>query len=140
MRIDELSASACPELAFPKPEPRKVTKARTKREDEKARRECLAIVRKRDGYRCRRCGTDKGRMDGHEIVLRSKGGDPHDPRNVLLLCEHCHMFLVHHEKTVRIEGADANGEVLFVDIERSDVGKQLGRRRHEETKAPRARR
>jgi 5-methylcytosine-specific restriction endonuclease McrA len=100
-------------------------KAERKRDDEKARRECLAIVRKRDAYRCRRCETDKGRMDGHEIVPRSLGGDPHDPRNVLLLCEHCHMYLVHHEKTVRIEGDDAGKEVLFVDVERSDVGKKL---------------
>jgi 5-methylcytosine-specific restriction endonuclease McrA len=124
---EQLSASACPDLKFAKPEPRKVVKARSKREDEKARRECLAIVRKRDAHRCRRCRADKGRMDGHEILPRSLGGDPHDPRNVLLLCEHCHMFLVHHEKTVRIEGNDASGEVLFVDVERSDVGKKLHR-------------
>jgi hypothetical protein len=122
---EQLSASACQELKFAKPTPRRVVKAERKRDDEKARRDCLAIVRKRDAHRCRRCRTNKGRMDGHEIVLRSLGGDPNDPRNVLLLCEHCHMFLVHHEKTVRIEGNDANGEVLFVDVERSDVGKRL---------------
>lgn len=128
---EQLSASACPDLAFAKPEPRRVTKARQKREDEQARRECMVIVRKRDGHRCRRCGTNKGRLDGHEIVPRSLGGDPHDPRNVLLLDEHCHMFLVHHEKTVRIEGNDANGEVLFVDVERSDVGKRLHKQPNE---------
>ncbi|WP_368861199.1 HNH endonuclease [Frankia sp. AgB32] len=28
--------------------------------------------------------------DGHEPLLRSRGGDPADPNNIVLLCRACH--------------------------------------------------
>lgn len=121
------SASAHPGLRFAKPESSRTIKAREKRDEERRRRECLAIVRKRDNWTCRRCQTRDGLMHGHEIIARSLGGDDTDPSNVILLCERCHLYLVHYTKTVRIEGADANYPVKFVYVDRSDVGRKLHR-------------
>lgn len=53
---------------------------------------CYIVLFERTGNRCEECGG-KGDFRGlrkHEIVLRSKGGDPTDPSNCLLLCGKCH--------------------------------------------------
>jgi hypothetical protein len=92
------AARATGGLMFPKPTPKKVEKAREKRDDQAARSYCRLVVWKRAGYRCESCGRpvkmasdffkDVGQV--HEKVSRAKGGDPTDPENCVLLCYDCH--------------------------------------------------
>lgn len=85
----------------PKPEPWKKVKARRREARVKARRDCRAVVYKRDGGRCTKCGV-RLRLDLreaahefevahiHEVKRRSAGGDPTDPDNCITLCYRCH--------------------------------------------------
>jgi 5-methylcytosine-specific restriction endonuclease McrA len=87
-------------LMYPKPTPQRRIKAKTDRQNVVARAKCVAAVWKRDNRECQHCGywlykhteTDQVFKVGHvhEIVPRSRGGDPHDPANCLLLCPQCH--------------------------------------------------
>lgn len=90
-----------PIVPCPKPEPRRVVKAREAREDAGKRRACLDLVWRRAGNRCENCDRPVKRADdpawternaghGHEVIYRSRGGDPHEPMNVVLLCDSCH--------------------------------------------------
>lgn len=66
---------------------------------------CRYRVWMRDHRCCRRCGvpvklksdTLFDLMHAHEIVLRSKGGDPNDTRNVISLCLNCHLNGAHRQ-------------------------------------------
>ena len=96
-----------------KPEPRAVTKRDEKRQQE---REALAVrnlVRERDRYRCRACGTQGDSynpVDVHHLKLRSAGGGD-TTSNLLCLCRVDHALT--HAYRLFIVGEDANGELRF---------------------------
>ena len=48
-----------------------------------------ARIRKRDGYRCKNCGTSGVELHVHHIVPLSKGGTNSDG-NLATLCNECH--------------------------------------------------
>ena len=87
-------------MPFPKPTPRKVEKARTKRAHAVSRAVCRALVYQRAGGRCESCGarlvlkTSEASIYTlahiHEKQYRSRGGDDTDPDNCLCLCMKCH--------------------------------------------------
>lgn len=78
-----------------------------------ARRVCVETVRARDGHACRVCGRAVQYLypgaetfgSVHEIVFRSRGGDPTTPSNCVLLCEPCHRAV--HAHRVRLSVVDA---------------------------------
>lgn len=78
-----------------------------------ARRDCVALVRARDEDTCRVCGRNVQYLYPgiesfgavHEIVFRSRGGDPTDPTNGVLLCDPCHRDV--HAHRVRLSVRDA---------------------------------
>lgn len=47
-------------------------------------------IRKRDGYRCRKCGR-AGRLEVDHIVRVVDGGAIWDPDNLQTLCRRCHI-------------------------------------------------
>lgn len=59
-----------------------------------------AIVRERDGHRCRVCGSRDG-VQVHHIRYRSRGGD-HATGNLVCLCVICHGRV--HAGTLRLSG------------------------------------
>ena len=59
-----------------------------------------AIVRERDGHRCRVCGSRDG-VQVHHIRYRSRGGD-HATWNLVCLCGGCHGRV--HAGTLRLSG------------------------------------
>ena len=77
---------------------RRQEQARKARQQAKARRICTDAVWSRAGGRCESCGcpVQRGgtywRVIGHvhEIVPRSRGGDPTDPATCVLVCPSCH--------------------------------------------------
>ena len=85
---------------FAKPEPRRRVKARTDRQKAKARKDCVSLVWARANNRCQDCGrhvckpreTDNPFDVGHvhEVIPRSRGGDPTDPEQCILACVKCH--------------------------------------------------
>ena len=85
---------------FAKPEARKRVKARSDRAKAAARQRCVAAVWKRAERFCEVCHvwllkpseTDNPLAIGHvhEIIPRSRGGDPTDPDNCILACPKCH--------------------------------------------------
>lgn len=89
-----------------------------------ARRDCVEVVRTRDEDACRVCGRSVQYLYPglasfgavHEIVFRSRGGDPTDPRNCILLCEPCHRDVHAHRVrlSVRDMTAGADGEIDIV--------------------------
>ena len=96
-------------LAFPKPERRRVEKQRTKRRKGLSRAQCRGIVYQREHWRCQRCHRaltldvyppHPAFPHVHEIVPRSKGGDPCEPTNCELLCGACHLPGGQHAPTV----------------------------------------
>jgi hypothetical protein len=86
---------------FPKPEARRLAKARARRSCHAARKACREVVWARAGGRCERCRArvvqpkDAAWFGAaghvHEIKFRSRGGDPNDPTGAVLLCWKCHM-------------------------------------------------
>lgn len=96
------ASSNWPGLAIPKPEPRKRSKARKKRQFAKARKAALAETYNRDGGRCVRCRrplylnpSDEGAdwfnvANINEKRPRSLGGDPLDSKGQNTLCAGCH--------------------------------------------------
>lgn len=84
----------------PKPEPRHRVKSRSDRQKAKARKVCVDAVWSRANHRCEDCGrhvckpreTDSPFDVGHvhEVIPRSRGGDPTDPTNCVLACVICH--------------------------------------------------
>jgi len=51
-----------------------------------------AYVLSRDGYKCRKCKTQKGKLHVHHIIFRSECGTD-SPENLTTLCESCHSKL-----------------------------------------------
>ncbi len=56
----------------PRPTPRVLVKAQTKRDQDTADRKVRMAVKKRDKGKCRECG--KASMHQHHIVFKSHGG------------------------------------------------------------------
>lgn len=80
------------------------------------RAETRASVVMRDGGRCRVCREYVGDYGhAHEIVYRSRGGDPCDPENVILLCARHHRL--EHEHRIRLRGTASH---LTIEYERPD--------------------
>jgi hypothetical protein len=105
-------------MTYPKPEPRKKTKARKKRAKAKNTKSIRAAVFNRDGYVCRCC--DRRQAESmHEIVPRSLGGKV-SMENSIAVCGSgttgCHGKLQQHKIDVfcgSVVGAE--GALLFVD-------------------------
>ena len=57
-----------------------------------------AAARRRDGNRCRRCGSTE-KLEVHHIVSLAHGGAKYDLANLMTLCARCHR---------QVEGAGAN--------------------------------
>lgn len=78
-------------------------------EQDERRRDVLMIVHVRDGFRCQAekvwpevtCG---GRLDGHEPLPRSRGGDPLDPDQVISICRQHHDCIHSHPTLARERG------------------------------------
>lgn len=67
-----------------------------KREECKCDLLWAAAIKKRDGYRCRRCGEDNARLlQSAHIHSRSRKSTRHDLRNGVCLCSGCHQFWAH---------------------------------------------
>ncbi len=49
-----------------------------------------AIIRRRAGGRCKRCGRETTRLDVNHITALGDGGAPYDPANLEALCRPCH--------------------------------------------------
>ena len=77
-------------------------RARERRQAAKARKACVDAVWKRAGSgdygRCEGCGRLVARTSAyahmlghvHEVIFRSRGGNPHDPDGCKLYCYFCH--------------------------------------------------
>lgn len=94
-----------------KPRPRVLDKLDARRADDKALREAIVTVRRRDGGKCRACG--KPGAHAHHIVYRSHGGSD-EPGNLIWACVACHRLIhakvlivrfdpKHPAKTIRFE-------------------------------------
>lgn len=83
---------------FPKPEPLRKVRERSRRDRSLRRRACVEAVWARAEGRCQDCGRRVWpahvdfRLVGHvhEVVSRARGGDELDPGNCQLLCYGCH--------------------------------------------------
>jgi 5-methylcytosine-specific restriction endonuclease McrA len=106
-------------IAFPKPQTRKVERAKKRRQE----RQWISAVRgevfKRDS-KCRSCGIVAGVHHLHEIVYRSRTrGQPIKSRistnNCIRLCLECHQAIHLSRLTVVVHDKDlgANGIVDF---------------------------
>jgi hypothetical protein len=96
-----------------KPQPKPTARVREKAEKVKQtkahRAEVAKAVARRDGHRCRCCGTacDPNAMElmkrahQHHIVFRSKGGND-TTENLVSLCAWCHADV--HAHVLKVEG------------------------------------
>ncbi len=68
-------------------------------------RELKVKLMERCHGRCEKCRKlpDFRGLDKHEIVRRSQGGDPLDPKNCLMLCRPCHNFETFGVKEVKAD-------------------------------------
>lgn len=73
-----------------KPKPHVLNKLAAKRDATRAYREACAVVRQRDGGKCRACA--KPGNQAHHIVYRSRGGK-NVPSNLIWACDRCHKFI-----------------------------------------------
>lgn len=105
-----------PELGIPKLRRIADEKDEDDAEHRRKREACMRIVKPRDHFRCRNWEDDRivhtRNLHGHEILPRSLGGDDTDTRNVVLLCNTCHLWAVHGKRLV-ILGTDANKTLRF---------------------------
>ena len=53
-------------------------------------KETAAAVRRRDGYKCVKCGASDGWLPVDHIVERKDGGSDYDPSNLQTVCNSCH--------------------------------------------------
>lgn len=75
--------------------------SRKRLEQNAARASCRAAVIKRDNWRCRGAGLIPdhrcaGPLDVHEVLPRSRGGDPLDPDACIAVCREAHGWLHEH--------------------------------------------
>ena len=60
------------------------------------------IIR-RDGKRCKLCGSDYW-LEAHHIIYKSQGGERTNPLNGIMLCKQCHMAI--HARTIKFKKSD----------------------------------
>lgn len=68
---------------------RRATSAAVKVRDSKAWKEVREAAKRRDGYRCRRCGSSE-KVEAHHVHGLADGGSAFTLANVLTLCAVCH--------------------------------------------------
>ena len=104
-------------LKYAKPEPTAVQKKRRAKLEQRNERACRAIVKKRDGGRCRIPNCNNRDVELHHIVYRSKSSRlKWDARNCCLLCRDHHQL--RHAGVINISG-DADGELIITgDVDR----------------------
>lgn len=108
-----------------KPERRSAVKKRLKRQRGLSRAQCRAIVFKREHGKCQRCRRpvtfdcypwEDDRAHVNELIPRSRGGDPLDPKNCELICRLCHFPNGQHAPTParmrRLQQLDAEAKTL----------------------------
>jgi 5-methylcytosine-specific restriction endonuclease McrA len=83
--------------ATQKPKPRVLVQAEKRRQKIKTLREASAEVKKRDGGKCRVCGTPGNQA--HHLVYRSHGGKD-TPSNLVWCCSTCHRLI--HAKVLLV--------------------------------------
>lgn len=67
---------------------RAVERRRGQRRPSVARHQLPALTKRRDGYRCQRCGGTAG-LEAHHITARQDGGGD-VLSNMITLCHQCH--------------------------------------------------
>lgn len=68
------------------------------RSQQRSEAKCKQLIRVRSRGRCEACpvlhdGPVRPGVDKHEIKSRSRGGDPCDPTNCILICRPCHDWI-----------------------------------------------
>ena len=87
--------------ACPKPTPRVLLKEQSARTKAAHQRAVYAAVRRREGGRCRICGTRRGTLQHHHVVGGS-GRRKDETGNVVLICARCHAY--RHAGLITIKG------------------------------------
>lgn len=99
-----------PAFAFPKSEPKAVTKRRKEKLDAKDERACREITRKRDGGKCRVPGCKEVATELHHIVYRSRSKRLRwRTENCVWLCQSHHQL--EHAGIISISG-NADEEII----------------------------
>jgi len=80
---------------------RRASSAAVKARDSRAWQQVRDLAKRRDGFRCRLCGSSE-QIEAHHIQGLAEGGSAFSLENVITLCAHCH----------RKEGAKAKGQFL----------------------------
>ena len=89
------------------------------------------IIR-RDGKRCKLCGSDYW-LEAHHIIYKSQGGERTNPLNGIMLCKQCHMAI--HARKIKFKKSDLHytqveyfesiGAVVFDSHNQPVKGKHL---------------
>ena len=83
-----------------------------------------AYVLNRDGYKCQKCKTTKGKLHVHHIIFRSQGGTD-DPNNLTTLCKICHDKL--HNGEFELKGKRSKTKhATEIGIVKSQLKQQFG--------------
>lgn len=85
-------------LSLQKPKPRLLSKWQKDIQQKAEWRRVSAVVRKRDGGKCRACGKPGNQI--HHIVYRSHGGKD-VASNLILTCSRCHAAI--HAKVTLVD-------------------------------------
>jgi 5-methylcytosine-specific restriction endonuclease McrA len=107
----------------PKPAPRCLTKQWLVAEEAKAKRNAYARVTRRDGPRCRICGSSR-RLEKHHVLARSLGGRD-EPANLIQICggpDGCHAK--RHAGLIRITGNADERLMVWFDARVSKSGRE----------------
>lgn len=129
-KTGQASASASPDLAFPKSRGKAgkgVSDREAQRKAEGATRADVYVrVQTRDAGLCRVCARYTGWLHQHHIVFRSKLG-PDSTSNLLSLCVECHSDV--HGGRLKLAGCadqiDADGRLCGVEVLRQVDGAWL---------------
>jgi hypothetical protein len=99
-----------------------VERAKRLRRDAAAHRRFSQAVKKRDGYRCRRCGSTE-RLVAHHVKPLQEGGT-HDPSNGITLCAECHRpeHTTYEFKLVRSDGSPTRRVLMEATDELEEYG------------------
>lgn len=62
----------------------------------------VALVRRKAGYRCEKCGCQDPPLYADHVIELRDGGSPTDPFNGQLLCSRCHTIKTNRERAKRM--------------------------------------